>query len=722
MNDGLPRGGQWHRHTLLRVPLLLVALPLWAALGALRRLVRLSGFALKAGLVLGLAALLATTWVVRAKPYPVDRLDPGRGGPLIVEDRRGEVLYRRASPDGRPGRRGWVTLDQISTHAVLTVLASEDRSFFDHRGVDPEGILRAAALNVRAGRVAYGGSTITMQLVRMIHSRGKPRTLGNKLQESVLALRLERTLTKEQILEQYLNRAYYGHGAYGIEAAAQRYFGKSAASLSPGEATLLAVIPRAPSYYDPIQHPDRIQRRRRHVFRLLRAQGLMSGEAARRAQAERVRPRLHAPPLHAPHFVQLVLDSLPAAVKRRGGTVRTSLDLALQKRLERRVAAHVASLRHRRIRQAGMVVLDTATGEVRAMVGSAGPHTPGGHVNITVRRRHPGSTLKPFIYALALERGDHPGTIAYDINELPGSAYRLLEVTQRERGPVRYREALAGSYNIAAVHTLEKVGIDSALNRLRRAGLGPLPGTAQDYGLQLALGSPRIRLLDLAAAYGFLARSGRVTSPRPLLRVTHHDGRQWIPPKPAERQLFSPEVSWLIMDMLSDPQARRPMFGAELPVDLPYRVAVKTGTSRGFADMLAVAVTRELTVAAWAGSFDGKPAHGIMAMQAAGPLVRDGLLIAGKGAHLTLPPRPATVVKGRICPLSGMAVGPSCPHRKVEYFIRGKVPTQPCSWHGRRADGHPSVSYPGVARCWVAKRRRLGGKCRVRLERDEKRE
>ena len=670
----------------------------------LRRILRLSRVTLKVGVVLGLAGLVATTLAVRAKPYPVDRLDPGQGGPLIVEDRRGRVLYRRPGRQGRPGRRGWVTLDQISTHAVLTVLASEDRSFFEHRGVDPVGILRAASLNLRARRAAYGGSTITMQLVRMIHSRNQNRTLDNKLKEAVLALRLERTLSKGQILEQYLNRAYYGHGAYGIESAAQRYFGKSAASLSPGEATLLAVIPRAPSFYDPIDHLERTLRRRRHVFRLLQAQGLMSREAATRAETERLRPKLHQPPLHAPHFVQLVLDSLPEDVKRRGGTVRTSLDLELQQRLQRRVAAHVASLRHRRVRQAGMVVLDTATGEIRAMVGSAGAQLPGGQLNITVRRRHPGSTLKPFIYALAMERGDHPGTIAYDINELPGSEYRLLQVTQPERGPVRFREALAGSYNIAAVHTLEKVGIETTLARLRRAGLEPLQGTAQDYGLQLALGSPKIRLLDLAGAYGFLARAGRVTPPRSVLRVTHHDGREWSPQPPVDRQLFSPEVSWLVMDMLSDPEARRPMFGAELPVDLPFRVAVKTGTSRGFADMVAIAVTREFTVAAWAGDFDGKPAHGIMAMQAAGPLVRDGLLMAGKGARLTLPPRPATVVKGRICPLSGMPVGPHCPHRKLEYFVKSRLPAKPCTWHGRTAKGHPTVKYPKVAKCWVAKR------------------
>ncbi|MFH2005049.1 MAG: penicillin-binding transpeptidase domain-containing protein [bacterium] len=277
-----------------------------------------------------------------------------------------------------------------------------------------------------------------------------------------------------------------------------------------------------------------------------------------------------------------------------------------------------------------------------------------------------------------------------------------------ERGPVRYREALAGSYNLAAVHVLERVGVHRLIERLREAGLGPLKGTDKDYGLQLALGSAKVRLVNLAAAYGFLARNGRVTTPRNVVSVRRHDGTVWRPDPGPDRQLFEARTAWQVMDMLADPEARRPMFGQELPFDLPFRVAAKTGTSRGFADTVAVGVTRELTVAAWAGNFDGRPNHGLQAMSAAAPLVRDGLLIAGGGAPLTLPPAPQGIVKLPICPLSGMAVGPHCAHAKLEYFSERTLPRAPCTWH-RNENGHTVAALPKEIRGWVAGRRPLTG-------------
>ncbi len=476
-----------------------------------RRLRRAAWRGLQAGCALVVLAELALLIAVVAFPYPVGLLDPARGGPLLVEDRHGNPLASLPGERG-PARERWVPLDRIPSHALLTLVASEDARFFAHRGVDPVGIVRAVWLNLRADGTRYGGSTLTMQLVRMVHSEGKPRTLPRKLREAVLALRLERALDKRAILEQYLNRAPFGNGAYGIEAAARTYFGKPAASLSVGEATLLAVLPRGPRTYDPLRHEARALRRRAHLLALLVARGELGREEAARASAQRLALGYHAPPFRAPHFVRYAVSTLPAEVRRRGGTVRTTLDLPLQTLLERRLAEHVASLRAERVGQAGLVLLDTASGEVRAMVGSAGFETEAGQVNIVTRRRHPGSVLKPFVYALALEAGDTPATIAYDIHDVP-SRYRVLRVTQPERGPVRYREALAGSYNLAAVHVLERVGEARLLTRLREAGVGPLAGGADDYGLRLALGSAKVRLLDLASAYGFLARCARSVTP-----------------------------------------------------------------------------------------------------------------------------------------------------------------------------------------------------------------
>jgi len=680
-----------------------------AAADRARRIARLAWRwarrALVAGALLAALAAGALAIAVYGWDYPVDELSPDRGGPLVLVDRNGLELARVPAADGRPGAGAWVTLDQVPAIALATFLVSEDEGFFRHRGIDLRGVGRAVWLNLERGELAYGGSTITMQLVRMLHSAGQGRTLRNKIKEAVLAMRLERAASKRTILEQYVNRAYFGNGAYGIEAAARTYFGKPAASLSIGEATFLAVVPRAPTAYDPLRRLAATLRRREHVFGQLLEHGVVSADEVARARAQQLRPSLHRAPRRAGHFVDWVLATLPAEVRARGGTVRTTLDLRLQERMEEVVAAHVAGLAHRNLDQAGVVVLDTGSGEVLAMVGSAGHDTPGGQINITIWRRHPGSALKPFVYALAIERGDSPATIAYDIRDVP-SAYRTTELTQPERGPVRYREALAGSYNLAAVHTLEKVGIAPMIALLRRAGLGPLAGRPDDYGLRLALGSAKVRLLDLASAYGFLARGGAVRPARGVDRVTSWTGDVWRPARARDTRIVSAETAWLVLDMLADPEARRPAFGQELPVDLPFPIAVKTGTARGFSDTVAIGVTRELTVAAWAGTFDGSPTQGLVAMQAAAPLVRAGMLIGGGGAHLTLPPRPPRVEQVTVCAASGQLPGPHCPHHKLEHVAAGHAPRATCGWHR----GGGAVELPPEVRPWARRQRERGGR------------
>ena len=675
----------------------------WSALpwrGALRWLRR----AALAGAVFVLLAAGVLAVAVLGWDYPVHELSPDRGGPLVLLDRHGLELARVPAADGRPGAADWVRLDQVPAVAVATFLVSEDDRFFEHGGVDPAGLGRAAWLDLKEGRLAYGGSTITMQLVRMLHSAGQERTLRRKLVEAVLAMRLERAASKQQILEQYLNRAYFGNGASGIEAAARTYFGRPAAALSAGEATFLAVLPRAPTAYDPVRRPGAALRRREHVLGLLIARGVLGAAEADRIRAQPIAPSVHRPARRAPHFVDWVLASLPPAVRARGGVVETTLDGRLQRRLEEIVAEHVAALASRNLDQAGVVVLDTRSGEVLAMVGSADHGGEDGQINITTWRRHPGSALKPFVYALAIERGDSPASIALDIHDVP-SAYRVEQLTQPERGPVRYREALAGSYNLAAVHTLEKVGVERLLTVLRRAGLGPLAGRPDDYGLRLALGSAKVRLLDLASAYGFLARGGLVRPARGVRAARSWTGARWRPAPARDSRLYSPETAWLVMDMLADPEARRPAFGQELPVDLPFPVAVKTGTARGFADTVAIGVTRELTVAAWAGTFDGTPTQGLVAMDAAAPLVRAGLLAGARGRALTLPPPPDRIESAAVCAASGLLPGPHCPHEKREHVAAGRGPEHTCTWH--RPGG---LSYPPDIEPWARRQRERGGR------------
>jgi len=599
-------------------------------------------------------AMQAALIAVYAFPYRL----PAAAEPLVLVDVRGDEI---ATFGGR-----WTPLAELPAIAVSAVIQSEDEGFWDHHGIDAFGIARAAWLDARGGR--FGGSTLTMQVARMLLGTENHRSVPNKLREAVLALRLERAVDKRTILEQWLNRAYFGNGAYGLDAAARLYFGKPASALSAGEAALLAVIPRAPTAYDPLVHFGAVLSRRDRVLELLVQRGVIDAAQAGETRAEVLAPERHVAGAQAPQLVRWLVDQLPDDVRAKGGTVRTTIDLRLQHVLERRVADEVSSLHHENLEQAGMIVLDAHTAEVRAMVGSA----PGSQVNITTRRRNPGSALKPFVYATAIEQGDSPASIAMDVRNVSPNYFEPDSETP-EHGPVRYREALASSYNFAAIGVLEHVGITRVMSVLRAAGVAELTGTPNDYGLRLALGSAKVRLIDLAAGYGFLVNGGVVTTPRGITEAIAPDGSRWSPPHTPARRVFTEQTAWLVMDMLSDPEARRAGFGMELPFDLPFRIAAKTGTARGFADTWAIGATREVIVGAWAGTFDGTPTHGLVGMDAAAPLVRDGMLAVSAslgGRPLTLPPRPTGIQDVHTCL-------PQCVHDWGRSPLAQLEPTQP---------------------------------------------
>jgi penicillin-binding protein 1C len=661
---------------------------------SLLRVWHVARWGLVAALLPTLIAIEAAIVVVLAVPVDREALAP-TSAPLVLLDVRGEEIA--ALPAAGLDRTRWTALGDVPTIAVSAVVESEDEHFWRHGGVDGLAIARAAWLDLRGGR--FGASTLTMQVARMALGHNH-RTVGAKLGEALLALRMERAQGKHAILEQWLNRAYFGNQVVGFEAAARFYFGKPAAALSDGEAALLAVIPRAPTAYDPLARLPAALRRRDYVLGMLVERGAITEETARAARATKLAIGRHRAIDQAPHFTRWIVEQLPADVRAAGGTVQTSLDLRLQRLLQVRVAEQVEALRRLNLDQAGLVVLDAQTTEVRAMVGSTGWERPGGQINLTTRRRHPGSALKPFVYAAAIERGATPASIAWDVRDTSASYFAP---TGAEHGPVRFREALASSYNFAAIDVIEQVGVTRVMTALRQAGVGELPGRPDDYGLRLALGSAKVRLIDLAAGYGFLVRGGVVGSPRGIVEVATGDGGRWSPPRAPERRVFSPETSWLVMDMLSDPEARRPAFGMEVPLELPFRIAAKTGTARGFSDTWAVGATQEVIVGAWAGTFDGTPTQGLVAMDAAAPLVRDAMLaVAGAAGKLTLPARPAAsaIEDIEVCAVSGMAPGPHCP-RTHDHAARGHAPSAVCTWH--QPDGH--LEYPARAKGWLERRR-----------------
>lgn len=669
-----------------------------------RRLARL-GLGL-AGALLALALLWLAA--VELRRFPLERLEPRRAASLTVLDRQGLTLRQEATEAG--GRERWVPLARISPHLLLATLATEDHRFFAHEGVDWLALLRSSLLNLRARRLAFGGSTLTMQLVRLVERR--PRGLAAKLGELVLAGRLERTLGKPAILEQYLNRVYYGSGAWGAEAAARLHFGKPASHLSVGEAAFLAVLPRGPEAYHPYRNLGAALRRRARVLALMVERGFLSEPERALAERTPLALRRERPSFRAGHFVDHLLASIPEA-ERRGATIETTLDGPLQASIELALRRHLDRVHWLGIGEAALVVLRNADGAILSLVGSRDylDAARRGAVNGATVRHRPGSSLKPFVYALALERGDTLASVALDVI-LPHEAGESYVREVRQHGLARYRESLAGSYNLAAVHTLARVGVPVALERMRRAGLATLDAEESSYRLDLAIGEAEVRLLELTAAFASFGRRGRALAPRAVERITLAGRAPARPPRAPSRRIVSPEIAYLIFDALADPGARRPMFGDAVPLaDLPFRVALKTGTTRAYTDNWAFGVTREYTVGVWAGNFDGTPTQGVMAMRGAAPLVRAAYVaIAARFGSPTAPERPARIVEAEICPHSGLRPGAACERRKRELFLEGTVPTATCDWHAL-ACGRRVVRYPAEVESWARAQHLLDPGC-----------
>lgn len=620
--------------------------------------------ALFAGLALWVAAPLPRG-LIAAQPIPV----------ITLEDREGRVLRTTRSTEGARG--GWVSLAELDPKLAQAFVTMEDRRFYDHHGVDLRALFRALRDNVSAGHVVSGGSTLTMQLARLL--RGTPRTLPGKLRQMLWALRLDRHLEKRDILEQYLNRVPLGQGTVGVAAAAALYFDRSAKDLSLGQAALLGALARAPSRDNPIAAPGSARRRRDLALARLVAQGYASDADARRAALEPVLARDRASPFLAPHFTSRVLQwTVPS-----GGdsTWRTSLDLGLQTELEAEVRHTVDVLRDRIVAHAAVVVLDNASGDVLAWVGSPDFWADtAGQVDMVVSPRQPGSALKPFVYGLAFDRGYTAASILPDLPrtfQTTVGPYRPRNYDRRFHGPVRAREALASSYNVPAVELAEALGMNSVLRTLRLAGFATLSHGAEFYGLGLALGNGDVTLLELANGYRALANGGRW---RPW--QWRLDDREPAPDTAASRRVMSPRAAAIVLDILSDRAARAPSFGLDTPLDFPFRAAAKTGTSRHYTDNWAAATTGRFTVAVWVGNFSGRPMQGVGGITGAGPLLHRAVLLTARryppGDLLT--PQETGAVPLRICRLSGLRATPDCPGM-IEWFAPDQAPARDCDWH-----------------------------------------
>lgn len=623
---------------------------------------------------LSLAVAGTMTALVRRPVDPALLAPPSRPA-FVLYDRYG--LELRATRAGDGSVRRWVPLAEMDPDLLASFVAVEDRRFYQHAGVDVRAVGRALRDNLRARRTVTGASTITMQLARLL--RPIRRTWLGKVEQTVLALRLEQTLDKQTILEQYLNRVPLGQGAVGVDAAAALYFSASAEDVSLGQAALLAGLARAPSGMNPLVAPGRARARRAVALAQLMRAGYAEAAAAVRAEAEPLLDRSSGRPFLAPHFTTNVVRWIERAGGAGTGRWRTSLDLALQARLEADVGHTVTLLRDRGVRHAAAVVLDNASGEVLAWVGSPDFWADtAGQVDMVVSRRQPGSALKPFLYGLAFDRGYTPASILPDVARVYQTAtgpYSPRNYDRRFHGPVRAREALASSYNLPAVELAERLGVASLLHLLRDGGFTSLGRSAEFYGLGLALGNGDVTLLELANGYRALANGG-IWRPYRWRAAAPHEA------PPPGRRIMTARSAALVLDILADPEARIPGFGLETPLDFPFRAAAKTGTSRHFTDNWAIASTARFTVAVWTGNFSGRPMDGVSGISGAGPLLRRAVLATADRYEPGTLPSAQTIgaVPVTICRLSGLPAGPDCP-KGVEWFAPGTEPAHRCDWH-----------------------------------------
>jgi penicillin-binding protein 1C len=610
--------------------------------------------------VAALASVVIAGIAFSARPIGPRAFAPS-GGAVTFVDRAGLPLGTVLSRDTEHAVH--VPLQAVSPHFLAAIVAVEDARFAQHHGVDPAALARATAELLRTGHIVSGGSTITMQLARLRYDL--PRTLWGKLEEIALAPRIEAGMSKAQILEAYVNRLPMGGNLVGVEAGARTYFGVPAADLDWSQAALLAALPNDPSALDPYAHRAALERRRRAIIAYLQSRGVIGAVDARSAAAEQIAivPRREGL-RDAPQLLFRLAASTPTGTER----VRTTIDRDLQRYVENTAQEVVAALGDRSVHDAAAIVVDNATGNVLAYLGSPeyfDARSLGRNDGVTALRQ-PGSTLKPFLYELAFERRTiRPATILEDVPTayaIPGARiYAPADYSGEFEGPVRPRIALADSLNVPAVRTLSAVGVATFQSRLRALGFVHLDKPATYYGLGLTLGSGEVTLEELARAYATVARGGRPL----LLRYRDAD-----PPANDTRDLrVGDEATWaLVTDMLSDAHARARAFGVSSLLRLPFPSAVKTGTSSDFRDTWTVGFTRDFTVATWVGNFNGAPMQRITGVTGAAPLWNRIML------HLaeTREPGPFAPPRGyarrAICATTGTIPGRSCESVVMEWL------------------------------------------------------
>ena len=638
-----------------------------------------------------------------------------------IMDRNGNPLYDILDPSA--GRRTYVPLSQISPVLVAATIATEDQDFYTHPGFDPVAIVRALWQNYRTGGQGGGASTITQQLARALllsPEERAQRTYSRKAREIILAAEITRRYSKDDILELYLNEIYYGNLAYGIEAASETYFGKTANQLTLAEASFLAGLPQSPSTYDVYTNRDVALARQQQVlvlmFGLSQQRGCIKVSnsevpvcvdelAAANAANEMKSYAFKEPTINTryPHWVNYVREQLEAqygaqTIYRSGFVVFTSLDPTLQDQAQSLVTDQIAQLADKNAHNGALVAIQPSTGQILAMVGSPDFYNEAisGQVNMaTSPTRQPGSSIKPINYVAAFEKGWTPATLIWDVpSEFPPSGdpndtrepYRPVNYDGRFHGAVTVRTALSNSLNMPAVKTLNFVHVyddpatpqkDGMVEMAKRLGITSF--TRPDYGLSLTLGGGDVSLLELTSAYSVFANYGKRIPPVSILKIVDYKGNvvyQYQPP--AGEQVIRAEHAFLISSILSDNEARSMMFGRNSLLNLPFQVAAKTGTTNDFRDNWTLGYTPDLVTGVWVGNADYTPMVNTTGLTGAAPIWSQFMTFAvpyitnNAPTPFSIPPG---IVEKVICVTSGTEPSEACRGgQRSEFFASDQPP------------------------------------------------
>lgn len=615
-----------------------------------------------------------------------------------IFDRRGNELYHIYKDENR----SLIKLDALPPHLIQATLAIEDSSFYSHSGFSVKGIIRAIKTNLTQNKV-HGGSTITQQLVKntLLTSEKK---FKRKIREVVLAIAVDALYEKDEILEMYFNQIPYGGSTYGVEEAAQKYFGKSARDVSIAEAALLAGIPASPTVYSPFgANPELATVRQHEVVRRMVEEHYLTPEQADAVLSEKLSFVTTPKGIEAPHFVMYVRSLLAEMygeemVSQGGLEVYTTLDLDLQHQAQETVTTEVKALQQYKISNGAALITNPQTGEILSMIGSVDYFdlSNDGQVNLTTRPRQPGSSIKPLTYALALENGFTPSTTILDAPityQLPGSQpYSPKNYDGKFHGQVTLRSALANSYNIPAVKTLATLGVSNVIDKAELMGIGTWKNRNR-YGLSLTLGGGEVLMTDMAELYGVFANYGQFVELNPLLLIKDSDGKviyenKCVTKKECEsKKVLDPRVAYQISDILSDNQARSAAFGLNSVLYIPdQQVAVKTGTTNSLRDNWTIGYTTDRVVAVWVGNNDNSAMSYVASgITGASPiwnkLIRTQLNAEQAHVFAPLP----DLNKVAICTSTGTLPCDGCPAIKEEFFIPGTEPKNHCSFEPKEA-------------------------------------